>query len=83
MITSAAILHDGLVWTGRRHGFIIHYICQITGCKCVPGSSTQGFVTNTGEFLNRGESLLHALGCGQIKSPKQLIGSELTSEDLW
>lgn len=40
----------------------------------------QGFVTDTGEFLNRSAAAAHALECGQVT---ELPTMDLFSEDLW
>lgn len=42
---------------------------------------TQGFVTDDGTFLARADAEAHARACGQLAG--RLIGSVLTSEDLW
>jgi hypothetical protein len=39
----------------------------------------QGFVTDTGEFLNRKQAAEHAFKCGQISE----LTDCLVSEDLW
>jgi hypothetical protein len=44
----------------------------------------QGFLTDTGEFLNRGQALKHVLDCGQhLLKESARRGEELFSEDLW
>lgn len=40
---------------------------------------TDGFITDSGEFLDRSSAADHAFECGQIPCNK----SELYSEDLW
>jgi hypothetical protein len=82
-ITSSAILHNGNVFFGRkRHYEIIRDIIEYTGIKRVPGSSTQGFMTNAYQFLNREEAAHLALKSGQIKKLK-FGTTQLFSEDLW
>lgn len=79
MITHAAILKDGIVYTGRRHCFIIRDIPKHlrVGIK-----SEQGFLTDEGMFLNREMGAIHALACGQIVKLKY-NAYDLFSEDLW
>lgn len=72
MIVAAAILKDGVIYEGRRHHECIRKVVEATGIK--PAGGTQGFVTDTGEFLDR-----VPLSCGQIKE-RQI---RLYSEDLW
>ena len=46
----------------------------------------QGFLTDTGQFLNRTDAMQHVIACGQPMLRKTLIGyqgPELYSEDLW
>lgn len=43
--------------------------------------SAHGFLTSKGRFVSRGEAEAIARLCGQLK--KELIGSVLTSEDLY
>jgi hypothetical protein len=49
-------------------------------------AETQGFITDTGHFIERREALIHARECGQVLRRKPGIGyqgDELFSEDLW
>lgn len=74
MIVNAAILKDGVIYRARRHHLIIweHEPQFFNNCE-------QGFVTDTGEFVDREEGAKIAFECGQIKEPKRI----LFSEDLW
>ena len=45
------------------------------------GPSAQGFYTSKGRFVSRKEAEVIARNCGQLTG--DLIGGELTSEDLW
>ena len=75
MIINAAILKDGIIYTGRRHHLIIqsHPSKFFIDCK-------QGFITEEGRFVDREEGLRIAIECNQlIREPK----FELFSEDLW
>lgn len=98
MITAAAIqTADGKVWavprpgrhdrcfraieqgigtTGRTEAEHQQWLNYTRGC-------VQGFVTDQGVFLDRAQALMHAKACGQFKADQVLIGSILTSEDLW
>ena len=75
MIKEAAILSEGIIYTGRRHNEIYKKYPMKTF------NEVQGFVTEEGIFLNRIKAEDHARACGQLTKP--LIGSILTSEDLW
>jgi len=49
-------------------------------------AEVQGFITETGEFLDRRAALIHARACGQPllrKHGEGYQGDELFSEDLW
>lgn len=76
MIIEAAILKDGIIYTGRRHHNIIW-----TNPKGFFYNCEQGFVTDTGEFVNRFDAGKIAIACGQIKALQW--GNELYSEDLY
>lgn len=77
MIVKAAILKDGTVFTGRRHPDII---CGNYG-KLKNG--IQGFITDTGEFLNRIDARNHFIECGQKSVSGKLHPTMLFSEDLY
>ena len=76
-IEVSAVLHEGSVYTGKRHGDAIRAAVEATGKKPVTGK--QGFVTNTGRFVSREEAVKIALAAGQITEAKD----KLFSEDLW
>lgn len=77
-IIKVAIKYNGTVYSlpepNRHH----HVIRMIGGIK---GSDTQGFLTDTGEFLTRKEAYQLALTNGQLNRVPG--GYELFSEDLW
>ncbi len=79
-IRSAAIIHDGLTFEGRRHGEIMRDIVDSTGATKVIGQ--QGFVTNLGRFVDRKEAATIAISSGQIEELR-FSKTELFSEDLW
>jgi hypothetical protein len=76
MLVASAIIKDGVIYTGHRHHNIIweHPKQFFNGC-------VQGFVTDTGEFVDRVEGARLVIECGQIKKLKW--GLQLYSEDLW
>jgi hypothetical protein len=78
VLVDSAILKDGIIHRGRRHHLILHDPSYPQGYM---KGGTQGFVTDTGVFLDRVRALEHAKVCGQFRG--KLIGSVLTSEDLW
>lgn len=66
------------VWTGHRHGDAIKTMGQ-EGQS--PKGAEQGFITETGEFLNRREAFERAVACRQIADTQ---GERiLVSEDLY
>ena len=82
-ISCAAIkTENGRVWVVDRPGRHCHVIEKIIkGTKGMVRDTVEGFVTTTGTFLDRAEALELARDNGQLKG--DLIGSVLTSEDLW
>lgn len=80
MILAAAILKDGVIYTGKRHGHIIRDTPEHFDVGTKP--NVQGFVDHEGNFLNREEGALHAKLCGQVEKLK-FHSTELCSEDLW
>lgn len=82
-IVQAAIkFTDGKVYVGKRHHDCIRIICEQTGAKRVGTGSVQGFVTDTGEFVDREQAAVIALACKQIERLKY-SRTELFSEDLY
>lgn len=77
-IKCSAIFQDGVIYTGKRHNLIIKEIYSKTH-KTVTG--IQGFVTERDIFVTRDQAEVIARASGQLT--KKLIGSILTSEDLW
>lgn len=74
MIKAAAILHNGILYKGKRHREIIESNKQVN-----LKAGQEGFVTSSGMFVNREEAATIALVSGQIKRQKK----KLISEDLW
>lgn len=81
MITESAVWHRGTLYKGKRHHDCIRAAVEATNIRPVIGD--QGFVTDTGLYLNRAEALMHALECKQYKRNKLEGKFELFSEDLW
>lgn len=80
----------------HRHHHILWILSKRRGNEGVPdvadehlltetpaeGNDSQGFLDETGAYLNRQEAYVRAKLTGQIKNGK-IIGGVLTSEDLW
>lgn len=73
---------------GVRHGDCIKTIQQLNS-NWLHAERIEGFVTHTGEFLDRGQALAYALQNGQMPVTVQWFHedngwpAELVSEDLW
>ena len=91
MITAAAIRRasDGQVFSlpkPARHSDVMRECgrIEVDGrkvCSLRGDDNVQGFVDEAGTFYNRKQARAHAWRCGQHTG--ELIGSVLTSEDLW
>lgn len=81
MITHVAIKYDGKVYSlpnPYRHHDVIRLIGGIAG------PDIQGFLTSSGEFLNRRQAYTYAQEHNQLKRrPGGYNGNQLFSEDLW
>lgn len=71
---------QSMVVVGRRHCDCFEKAFH-AGWKYDKNQVTQGFVTDSGHFLDRYEAMELALKTGQLKEPTGL--KELFSEDLW
>lgn len=69
-------IDKGLVYCGWRHPNAFETMPTGSAHKCI-----QGFLTTKNRFLTRDEALELVKQTGQLKG--DLIGSILTSEDLW
>lgn len=78
-IKEAAIIHDGVVWTGRRHHNVIKKIVDECGIQAAPVLGEQGFVTECGKFLSREDAAKVAFEAGQVL----ILHPILMSEDLY
>lgn len=87
-ITHVAIKYDGKVWSlpaPNRHHNVIRLIAKTNGVG-IKGPDVQGFLDDSGTFLNRREGMALAEANGQLKrdnDPKHYQGPDLYSEDLW
>ena len=83
MILAAAIRHDGIVYSvpkpGRHHNVIRIMNRRGMGPETM---REQGFLTNTGRFVDRKEACLIARAADQIMLKTEPVGL-LFSEDVW
>ena len=77
-IVAAAVLQDGRVWTGERHGFIIPIVWTDTGKRV--DQDQQGFWTDDGRFVTRTAARAIACRYGQLRTDFDKV---LLSEHLW
>lgn len=83
-ITHVAILYKAKVYKlpkPYRHNDVERDIRYQTGLG-ISGTSTKGFLDNTGKFLTRRQARAVAFKAGQILGGKK-PGDELYSEDVW
>lgn len=85
-IEAAAIRDiDGKVWSlpqPSRHHDVIRHMRENGYAGPVSGQDQQGFVLSDGRYCRRKAALSVAKKAGQLKGGK-LIGSQVTTEDLW
>jgi hypothetical protein len=82
LIKSAIKTRAGYLYTGKRHSDIFIECKQMGIDRIGLIGCTQGFIDDSGRFWGRADAYNYAIACGQIKN-NGLIGSVLTSEDLW
>ena len=80
IITAAIKTTNGNIYTGKRHAYCLNLIRMNSDTH---KNAIQGFLNDKNEFLTRQEALKEAIECGQIQGSDDMIGSILTSEDLW
>ena len=83
-LVASAVVHQGKVFTGRRHSDAISKAILETGVGPVCGC--QGFVNEEGTFYDRHTAALMAEAGGQLKPGISLMpytGKVLMSDDLW
>jgi hypothetical protein len=71
--------HDkapSLIYTGRNHADIIWTLATINHIDFIVTQDMQGFVTDTGRFVDRTEAAKIAFEAGQIKEEKRILFSE-------
>lgn len=84
MITHVAIMRGGKVYTlpaPNRHHHILH--SGVMDKKIDEERDVQGFVDDTGKFLNREEAYVIAHASGQAFRRTSCGADLLYSEDLW
>lgn len=84
-ITHVAIRFDGVVYSlpqPHRHHHVIRMIVEMTNVATVDNDE-QGFLDESGHFLDRVEALASARLFGQIKDETDIRAGQLFSEDLW
>jgi hypothetical protein len=84
-IESVAIVYEGethVLPRPNRHHHVIREIAKKNGVG-INGDDIQGFMTNTGRFVNRVEGLKIALAANQVLDPANIRAGRLFSEDLW
>lgn len=77
-IVLAAVSYNGKIWTGKRHGVIMQDIWAVDAWARIH-QDQQGFVTDTGEFVDRAEAGRIAFQAGQTSEQKL----KLLSEHVW
>lgn len=82
MISLPAILHEGNIYTGRRHHEIIREMIDQYDVP-PPIISQQGFIDEKGHFLTREEARKIAIACRQVKEEECISKKLLFSEDLY
>lgn len=66
----------------ERHYHVMRAILHETDMERIPNGHDQGFLTECGIFVRRKPAEHIARDAGQLKGGS-MIGSVLTSEDLW
>lgn len=87
MIVRAAITRDGGVWSvpkPGRHNHVLELMRNHGLEKRVTWPfDEQGFLTDTGMFLDRRQALRHAVISGEVPLEWEETHTQLFSEDLW
>ncbi len=88
VITHVAVKTPYLTWVlpaPNRHHNVLRAMFDLK-VKRYYGQEVQGFLDDSGEFLNRRDAMKLASSNGQLKrdpNPSFYQGDELYSEDLW
>lgn len=82
MIKHSAVRKDNIIYVGKRHCDCFHLMATLEVSHV---GSLQGFITDSGIFLDREEALAYAMGSKQLIGGKKQHNpvDQLTSEDLW
>lgn len=86
-ITHVAIRFKGEIYSlpaPNRHHHVIWHIIEKTGVESVDThGEDQGFLDESGEYLNRKQALVSAKINNQIKNLNDIRCGTLFSEDVW
>jgi hypothetical protein len=86
-ITHVAIRFDGKIYSlpaPNRHHHVIRHIAEQTGTKYVDSrEEDQGFLDESGRYLNRKQALVSARVNNQILDPSKIVMNMLLSENVW
>lgn len=83
-VVAAAIRVDGKVYSlpaPARHHDVIKHVME-SGVTSLFPQESQGFLLSNGQFATRDTARRIAVENGQVDGRK-IVGSKLTSEDLW
>ncbi len=87
LITHVAVRFQDKIWSlprPSRHHHVLEQIRRATGLTFIDVAlEDEGFLNETGRFLNRRQALSSATRSGQILDPAKVRAGLLTSEDLW
>lgn len=75
---------DGIIWHGHRHGHCFATIAQMRKLGYIRKPAypyIQGFITQSGRFVDRKEAAMIAVHSGQVKD--RTLPFKLFSEDLY
>lgn len=85
-IVSVAIRYRGEVYSlpkPNRHAHVLHHISGLFGGIYIDArDEDQGFLDQSGRFLNRKQALVSAQVNNQLND-RPIIGGRLYSENLW
>lgn len=85
-ITGVAVCANDLIYAmpaPNRHCDIMFRLFAVNKELFNDKNTEQGFITTTGEFVNRRQGLRLALAAGQVLEENLVAPPELFSEDLW
>ena len=86
-IAKAALKCEGVVYTGWRHAYVRDDLVVKGFTKEQINDAfdpwNEGFVTESGRFMTRKQSLAYGIMIGQVVNSELISPDLLTSEDLW